>query len=70
MNNFVGSELYSEPTTYIYTYYQFMQLNKLTITQASNGLRKKEFSSVELTRACLDRIKNTDDEIKSCITLT
>ena len=70
MNNFVGSELYSEPTTYIYTYYQFMQLNKLTITQASNGLRKKEFSSVELTRACLDRIKNTDDEIKSFITLT
>ena len=47
-----------------------MQLNELTILEASEGLRNKEFSSVELTRVCLDRIKNTDDEIKSFITLT
>ena len=47
-----------------------MQLNELTISQASKGLRNKEFSSVELTRACLDRIKNTDDKIKSFITVT
>ena len=47
-----------------------MQLNELTILQASKGLQKKDFSSVELTRACLDRIKNTDDEVKSFITVT
>ncbi|MDP3779297.1 MAG: Asp-tRNA(Asn)/Glu-tRNA(Gln) amidotransferase subunit GatA [bacterium] len=33
-----------------------MKLNELTIVQATQGLRKKEFSSVELTRACLDAI--------------
>jgi len=47
-----------------------MNLNKLTISQASNGLQNKDFSSVELTRACLDRIKETDDKIKSFITVT
>ncbi len=47
-----------------------MKLNELNILEASNGLRNKEFSSVELTRACLDKIKNTDDKIKSFITLT
>ncbi len=47
-----------------------MKLNELTILEASAGLKNKEFSSVELTRACLDRIENTDDKIKSFITLT
>ncbi|MCK4592804.1 Asp-tRNA(Asn)/Glu-tRNA(Gln) amidotransferase subunit GatA [Candidatus Parcubacteria bacterium] len=47
-----------------------MNLNQLTIIQASNGLKNKKFSSVELTRACLDRIKKTDDKIKSFITVT
>ncbi len=47
-----------------------MQLNELNITQASDGLKNKEFSSVELTRACLDRIKKTDDKIRSFITVT
>ena len=47
-----------------------MELNELNIIEASNGLQSKEFSSVELTQACLDRIKNTDDEIKSFITVT
>ncbi len=47
-----------------------MKLNELTIIQASKGLQKKEFSSVELTRACFDRIKKTDSKIKSFITLT
>ena len=47
-----------------------MKLNELTISQASEGLQNREFSSVELTQACLDRIKNTDDKIKSFITLT
>lgn len=47
-----------------------MNLNKLTITKASKGLRNKDFSSVELTTACLDKIKKTDDKIKSFITIT
>lgn len=47
-----------------------MNLNELNITQASKGLKNKEFSSVELTRACLDRIKKTDDKIRSFITVT
>jgi aspartyl-tRNA(Asn)/glutamyl-tRNA(Gln) amidotransferase subunit A len=47
-----------------------MNLNQLTITQASDGLQDKKFSSVELTRACLDRIKKTDDKIRSFITVT
>ena len=32
-------------------------LNELTIIKAYEGLKKKKFSSVELTRACLDAIK-------------
>ncbi len=47
-----------------------MSLNKLTISQASEGLHNKDFSSVELTKACLDEIKKTDDKIKSFITVT
>ncbi len=47
-----------------------MKLNELNIIQANEGLTKKEFSSVELTKACLDGIKKTDDKIKSFITIT
>jgi aspartyl-tRNA(Asn)/glutamyl-tRNA(Gln) amidotransferase subunit A len=47
-----------------------MKLNKLTITQASAGLKNKDFSSVELTTACLDEIRKTDNKIKSFITVT
>jgi aspartyl-tRNA(Asn)/glutamyl-tRNA(Gln) amidotransferase subunit A len=47
-----------------------MQLNELTILEASKGLKNKEFSSVELTKACLKRIKETDSKIKSFITVT
>ena len=45
-------------------------LNKLTIKQAREGLKKNEFSSVELTRACLDRIKQTDDKLNAFVTIT
>ncbi|MBI2989660.1 MAG: Asp-tRNA(Asn)/Glu-tRNA(Gln) amidotransferase subunit GatA [Candidatus Magasanikbacteria bacterium] len=34
-----------------------MDLNELTITQASEGLAQKRFSSLELTKACLFRIR-------------
>jgi len=45
-------------------------INKLNIKQAKEGLRKKEFSSVELTKACLDRINATDDKLNVFVTLT
>ncbi|MFA5048885.1 MAG: Asp-tRNA(Asn)/Glu-tRNA(Gln) amidotransferase subunit GatA [Patescibacteria group bacterium] len=44
-------------------------LNKLTLLEAFEGLRKKEFSSVELTRDCLAQIKALDDKVKAFITL-
>lgn len=47
-----------------------MKLNELTIAQASSGLQKKEFSSVELTKACFDEIKKTDKKIEAFLTLT
>ncbi|MFA6215926.1 MAG: Asp-tRNA(Asn)/Glu-tRNA(Gln) amidotransferase subunit GatA [Patescibacteria group bacterium] len=47
-----------------------MLLNELTIKQANEGLKKKDFSSVDLAKACFDRIKKTDDKIKAFVTLT
>ena len=46
-----------------------MNLNELTIQQVAEGLKKKEFSSVELTRACLARIKERNSEINAFITV-
>lgn len=45
-------------------------LNKLTIKQARLGLANKDFSSVELTHACLDQIKKTDEKLNVFVTLT
>ncbi|MEK7606758.1 MAG: Asp-tRNA(Asn)/Glu-tRNA(Gln) amidotransferase subunit GatA [Patescibacteria group bacterium] len=39
-----------------------MNLNDLTLARAHEGLAGKEFSSEDLTRACLDRIRETDEE--------
>jgi aspartyl-tRNA(Asn)/glutamyl-tRNA(Gln) amidotransferase subunit A len=47
-----------------------MDLNTLTIKQANDGLNKKDFSSVELTKACLDQIKKIDKKIEAFITVT
>ncbi|MFH1482009.1 MAG: Asp-tRNA(Asn)/Glu-tRNA(Gln) amidotransferase subunit GatA [Patescibacteria group bacterium] len=47
-----------------------MQLNELTIKQAHDGLIKKEFSSVELTQACLNQIKKIDKKIHSFVLIT
>jgi aspartyl-tRNA(Asn)/glutamyl-tRNA(Gln) amidotransferase subunit A len=47
-----------------------MILNELTIRQAHEGLIKKDFSSVELTQACLDQIKKVDEKIHSFILIT
>lgn len=45
------------------------KLNELTIVQAHEGLKKKEFSSEELTRACLTRIEEVDEKIGAFLTV-
>ena len=45
-----------------------MDLNKLTIKQAIDGLAKKGFSSVELTKSCLDRISSIDEKLNAFVT--
>lgn len=46
-----------------------MKLNELNITSALKGLKSKQFSSVDLTKACLDRIKKTNKTLNSFLTL-
>jgi aspartyl-tRNA(Asn)/glutamyl-tRNA(Gln) amidotransferase subunit A len=46
------------------------QLAGLSITEAASGLRHKEFSPSELTRACLERIESIDHKLHSFITVT
>ena len=46
-----------------------MSLNKLTLLEAFEGLRKKKFSSQELIRDCLKRIKATDKKINAFLTV-
>ncbi len=47
-----------------------MNLNQLTIKKTQEGLKNKDFSSVELTNACLDQIKQTDDKLNAFVTVT
>lgn len=47
-----------------------MDVLNLDIVQISEGLRRGNFSSVEITQSCLKHIKETDDLLKSFITLT
>mgnify|MGYP000349531436 CR=1 FL=1 len=46
-----------------------MNLNELTIKEAQEGLRSKKFTSVELTQACLSRIKERNGEVNAFITV-
>ncbi len=46
-----------------------MLLNELTIVEAADGLRKKKFSSVELTEACLKRIHERNETLNAFITV-
>lgn len=46
-----------------------MKLNQLTVKEAIEGLRKKRFTSHELTSACLSRIKKVDKKVKAFITV-
>lgn len=47
-----------------------MQLNELTITLASEKLKEKEFSSVELVTAYLERIKHLNPKLNAFITIS
>jgi aspartyl-tRNA(Asn)/glutamyl-tRNA(Gln) amidotransferase subunit A len=46
------------------------ELCYLTIAEAAAGLRCKDFSSVDLTQACLERIRSLDGKLHSFITVT
>lgn len=47
-----------------------IDLTKLTIVEAAEGLKNGDFTSVELTKAFLDRISEKDKEVKAFITVT
>lgn len=46
------------------------KLNEFTIKQAHEGLKNRDFSSVDLTQACLSRIKERNKDINAFITVT
>ncbi|MBU1131796.1 Asp-tRNA(Asn)/Glu-tRNA(Gln) amidotransferase subunit GatA [Patescibacteria group bacterium] len=46
-----------------------MKINEFTITQAHRGLVDKEFSCEELTRACFERIIESDETINAFVDL-
>jgi aspartyl-tRNA(Asn)/glutamyl-tRNA(Gln) amidotransferase subunit A len=46
------------------------ELAYLSITEASRGLRRNQFSPVELAQACLKRIESIDGKLHSFITVT
>ncbi len=45
------------------------ELNRMTIAEARDGLARREFSALELTRACLEQIKLVDPKINALITV-
>lgn len=47
-----------------------MELNELTIRGASEGLRKKELSAVELAKACVNRAEKRNKKINAFISVT
>jgi len=47
-----------------------MNLNELTITGIHEGLKKKEFSALELCKVYLDKLKEKDKEISAFLTIT
>jgi len=46
------------------------RLNKLTIKEATKGLQNGEFTSLDLTNACLEAIKARNEELNVFITVT
>ncbi len=47
-----------------------MILNQLTIHEAHQLLKTKQLSSVELTRACLERIQQVEPKVRALVTIT
>lgn len=45
-----------------------MDLNTLSLSETTDGLKKRKFSSAELVLACIDRIKQTEPAIHACVT--
>ena len=46
------------------------ELWRLTIHEARDGLARRDFSSVELTRSCLARIEQVESRVKAFVTVT
>lgn len=46
------------------------ELWRLTLHEARDGLARRDFSSVELTRSCLSRIEQVESRIKAFVTVT
>ncbi len=46
------------------------KLNELTLKESLDGLKSKKFSSVELTKACLDQIEIAEPKINAYVTIT
>ena len=46
------------------------ELRQLTLHAARDGLARREFSAVELTRSCLSRIEQVESRVKAFITVT
>ncbi|PJE68472.1 Asp-tRNA(Asn)/Glu-tRNA(Gln) amidotransferase GatCAB subunit A [Candidatus Shapirobacteria bacterium CG10_big_fil_rev_8_21_14_0_10_38_8] len=46
-----------------------MKLNELTIKEAREGLKKKQFSCLELVKSCLEQINKTNSKLNSFITV-
>lgn len=44
-------------------------INKLTIKQVKEGVKKREFSFADITKACIDCIKKTDGKINAFVTV-
>jgi len=47
-----------------------MDIKNMTITKAQGGLKQKTFSSVELTKAYLERIKQVESKVNAFVTVT
>src|SRR5215469_12373932 len=47
-----------------------MDLKSLTVTQAKEDLKNKKYSSLELTKAYLERIKLVEPRVKAFVTIT
>lgn len=47
-----------------------MDLKNLTIKQANEGLKKKDFSAVDLAKAFLEQIEKTNDTLNSFVTIS